>query len=591
MSELATELRQRADRLGRTDLSQRINTEAARWPEGTCTIAVIGGRGVGKSRLIAGLTGRPELAPHRPTPVPVIIRSGAGDRTAVCDVDGHLHQHDRLHLAVEPHRTEYLDVVVDAPRLVDGVVLVDTPGFGAATDARANRTFLATRRADHLMVVVDLGTPLSRPELELIVRCADRFAAIAVVGTRIDRIRGWRQVLDDSVTAISQELPHLDVVSFGVSVSLAEAAFDPGIDDDEATELLVDSGISRLQAHLDTIATRRRHLRLANFASLLDSIAIELTNEGRLVVEATTAGTADDVDQLASLRHELARVRDDRSTWLAVLSDAVNAARDETAADVTKSLATLQASYRTRIDDWKGDTDELLREFDVDLATEAAACAARIADRLEQVVQIVSHTSEATDLGLHVDAQLVAEQLVAIDPPDVRSEAAASGGLRMRATGGLIGMATSTTMMLTALSGPGGAAALMRMGAFGAAALFSGVSAAVTVTGTRRQRDQQQLHAAVKSHLDAIRSEQHGVLRRYFLGVQRTIESTLKDIVRDRIAVLEREIAALQTTARADALERRRRASTLEEELSEVAELQRRSRDLAAQVTRRGSDL
>lgn len=66
--------------------------------------------------------------------------------------------------------------------------------------------------------------------------------------------------------------------------------------------------------------------------------------------------------------------------------------------------------------------------------------------------------------------------------------------------------------------------------------------------------------------------------------VQRTIEASVKELVRERIAVLERELSELQTTARADATERRRRAATLEEELRSVAALQEQANVLSGQL-------
>ena len=41
VSKLANELRTRADRLGRTDLSRRINAEAERWAETTSSVAIV----------------------------------------------------------------------------------------------------------------------------------------------------------------------------------------------------------------------------------------------------------------------------------------------------------------------------------------------------------------------------------------------------------------------------------------------------------------------------------------------------------------------------------------------------------------------
>jgi len=585
VSSLANDLRRRADRLGRTDLSARITSEAERWADTTTSVAVIGSRGAGKTRLVAALTGRSDLPLAGPTQVPTIIRHGVHDLAQVCDIEGRVREHDPHGLQIDAQRTEYVELRINAPRMITGATLIDTPSPGTLADPRGNRTYLTTRRADHLVAVVDLAAPLSAPEVELIARCADRFASVTLVGTRIDRIRGWQRVLDDSVAAVTAMLPNCRVDSFGVSPVLADAAFDPTLEDAEAVELLTDSRLSAIQAHLTTVVERRRHTRLANFATLLNSIALELEREGRVVMQTTVDDTDDDIARLATLRQDLTRVRDDRSTWFAVLADAVATARDETARDLARGIAAVGKTYEDRVADWKGDAAQLLDDFDDDLQTEAAALAARIADRIEHVVDLMATSSAAEDLNIRIDSEQIERELASIDEPiDEVGRATESGQLRMRATGGLVGMATSTTMMMTALAGPGGSAALMRVGAFGAAALFSGVSTAITVAGGKRQRSRHQLQLAVKARLDGVRASSQGVLRRYFLTVQRSIETSLKDVVRERIAVLEREISELQTTARADAGERRRRATSLEEELRSVAELQRQSSELAARI-------
>lgn len=590
VSKLANELRTRADRLGRTDLSRRINAEAERWAETTSSVAIVGAPGAGKTRLVQALTGRNDLPLAGPTTVPTIVTQATSDSAQVCDVDGRLRDLALDALAVEPARTEYVELRVDAPRLVDGITLIDNVGHGAVHDPRGNRSYLVSRRADHLLVVQDLATPLSGPDGEFVVRCADRFASIALVGTRIDRIRGWRRVLDDSAAALRAALPHCEIVTFGVSPVLADAAFSPDTDDDEAVELLEESGLAGLQSHLVGLANGRRTLRLANFTALLDSIADELAREGRVVIQATVEDTQADVDRISELRGELTRVRDDRSSWFATLGDSIAGAREETSQDLTRTLNALITSYDARIASLTGNDSALLAEFDDDLRTEAAAFAARIAERIERVVALMTEVTDASDLGVRIDPEELAHRLAELGDVDGTTSArTGAGGVGLRATGGLVGMVTSSTMMLTALSGVGGAAALMRVGAFGAAALFSGVSTAISVTGTRREQGRQHARATIKAKTDAIRSTSQTTLRSYLLAVQRTIESHLKEVARERIAVLERELSELQTTARADAGERRRRAASLEQELHNVGALREQTRELASTIRDGGS--
>lgn len=589
VSTMANELRRRADRLGRTDISRRITGEAERWSEARSSVVLVGPRAAGKSRLVGSLVGRSDLPLTTATAVPVLIRSSMSERAVVVDNEGRSTELSVVGLTIDPARTQYVELHVDAPRMIDGVTLVDTPGAGSVADPQGDQAFLASRRADQIVVVVDLTAPIARSDLELVERCVDRFASITLVGTHIERIRGWQSVLDDSAEAVSRIAAHLDITSIGVSPVLADLAFDPDIDDEEALELLADSGLSALQLHLTQLVDQRRRLRLANFSTLLDSCAAELARDGRVVILANVEQTDDDVARLAELRQELSRVRDDRSSWFAALGDAVTAAREETSLDLQRIVTALNAQFETRIDSWTGSSDTLIEEFEGNAATTASAFAARIADRVGGVIDTMVAITDASDLGVRADSDEIALQLerAASEQSNVQTRPTkADGSLKLRATGSIVGVATSSTMMMTAMAGSGGAAALMRVGAFGAATLFSGVSAAVAVAGGRRQRTRQQIRNTVRARTDAIRTNQQTVLKRYFLVVQRTIEASVKELVRERITVLERELSELQTTARADASERRRRAASLEEELRSVAALQEQANSLSGQLKR-----
>lgn len=589
VSTMANDLRRRADRLGRTDISRRITAEAERWSEARSSVVFVGPRAAGKSSLVASLVGRSDLPLTTATAVPVLVRSSLTERALVVDTDGRTAERTVVGLTIDPTRTQYVELHVDAPRMIDGVTLVDTPGAGSVADPHGNQAYLASRRADQIIVVVDLTAPIARSDLELVQRCVDRFASVILVGTHIERIRGWQSVLQDSTDAILRVAPHLDIVSIGVSPVLADLAFGPDVDDAEALELLDDSGVSALQTEMAQLVDQRRRRRLSNFSTLLDSCATELARDGRVVILASVEQTDDDVSRLAELRQELARVRDDRSSWFAALGDAVTSAREETSLDLHRIVSTLNEQFESRIEAFTGNADGLIDEFEIDAATAASTLAARIADRVGGIIETMVAITEASDLGVRPDIDEIAHQLeaAAAESSEVQARRAKTdSSLKLRATGGLVGVATSSTMMMTAMAGSGGAAALMRVGAFGAATLFSGVSAAVAVAGGRRQRTRQQIRNTVRARTDAIRTNQQTVLKRYFLVVQRSIEASVKELVRDRIAVLERELSELQTTARADASERRRRAGTLEDELRNVAALQQQANALSSQLRR-----
>ena len=158
-------------------------------------------------------------------------------------------------------------------------------------------------------------------------------------------------------------------------------------------------------------------------------------------------------------------------------------------------------------------------------------------------------------------------------------ERAGGESIRLKVTGSLVSAATSSSMLLTMMSGGGDTAALLRMGALGAATVFSGALAAITVRGDRRNRTRQQLRAELKPRLDALRSDGPARIRAYLLTAQRSLEAQIKRELRERTATVEARIAVLQTSGRAEAAERRRHALRADDELRQLGVLRQ---DLAS---------
>lgn len=577
-STLANNVRRAGQRHGRTDLAQRITAEASRWGDAASTVVVLGQVGAGKTQLVNALTGGAAGLPTGDggTACVTAVRAATVPRAAITRFDSGTTEADvgevRRSLTWDglagrtPPDAAALDL--PAPRMLDGLMLVDTPGVNGVDQIAGRRALAASERADALVYVVDASSPLNASELATLVEAARRVSAVAVVVSRIDRFRGWRTIVADAAAAIRDQ-PALDgAVVLGVSSRLADAAFAPDLDDDESMELLSDSGLPELQEFLASVVRRIRHVRLRNLVATVDAALDELIADQHAIVAAgSDEAAAEHLVKVDEARRSLAELRDDGSAWLVMLSDGIARVREDATMDLQRRLADFGGRCERAIAEWDGDLEAFTAGVDRDIAQVASAFGDRLGQRVGDLVEVLARRSDFAALALTVE---IPELLDMDEVGSADVERPGGESVRLKVTGSLVSAATSSSMLLTMMSGGGDTAALVRMGALGAATVFSGALAAITVRGDRRNRTRQQLRAELRPRLDALRGDGPTRIRSYLLATQRSLEAQIKRELRDRTSAVEARITLLQSAGRAEAAERRRQSLRAEDEIKQL---------------------
>ncbi len=579
-SALANDVRRLARRRSRDDIAERIGSEASRWAEPGATLVVVGEAAAGKTRLVAALTGRPDVFEAAHTPAVTRIRgvSAAADERVVTHRDGISRTMDvEGYLALGAGSSgdhggvpELIELELVAPRLIDHLTIVDTPALADLGAPSTRATTAASSIADALIVVADGSAPLSAVTGQAVAALSSRFAELTFVVTGTDRSRGWRQLLGDG-TSVLERLPVAPkVTAFGVSAKLAEIAFVGALDDDERDDLLLESGLPELQDHLALVVRQVRTVRLLNLLRVIGRAVDDLDDECRTAIAAAGDGAHDEVGQrLDATRRLLVELRDEGASWLTGLSDAMAQLREEAIGDLQRRLVDFAARSEQTIASARLDPEAFAEDVRRDLALVADELTQVVADRLAELIAELQRRSELAELGVEVRPLELAD-LVERSAP--RPSGTADGG-RLKVAGSVVSAATSSSMLVQMLGGGGAldGGALIRIGALGAAAMFSTVVAGLTVRSGRTNRTRDRLRGEMKAAIDALRSDGPPKLRAHLLSVQRSIEQQIKRQLRERSAVVERQISELQAGARADAVDRRRNAARAEEERQQLA--------------------
>ncbi len=97
--------------------------------------------------------------------------------------------------------------------LLQGLVLVDTPGAGGLDASHARITMTAVQQADALVFVLDAAAPLSRPELAFLQEASERIDRVLLVLTKRDLFPGWPAVLDEDRRLLQEYAPRFSDLS------------------------------------------------------------------------------------------------------------------------------------------------------------------------------------------------------------------------------------------------------------------------------------------------------------------------------------------------------------------------------------------
>ncbi|HEX9259040.1 MAG TPA: dynamin family protein, partial [Acidimicrobiales bacterium] len=197
-------------RLGRADLSERVDAAVARAARPATIVCVVGQFKEGKSSLVNGLLGV-EVCPvddDLATSAVTLIRYGDEPSAVVRRrVDGEL---QAVPVPIEElgswvsevgnpdnrKAVERVDIATPSALLREGLMLVDTPGMGGLGAGHAAATMSFLRFADALVMVSDTSSELTAPEADFLVQARERCPNVMFVQTKTDLYPSWSRIVD-----------------------------------------------------------------------------------------------------------------------------------------------------------------------------------------------------------------------------------------------------------------------------------------------------------------------------------------------------------------------------------------------------------
>jgi hypothetical protein len=266
--ELAREVYALARERGAPAVGQKL-VRAARVVTDRAEVVAVGTRSVGKSSLLNALVGRPDLLP-----VDIDVSSNVyvslgwgpaapgaedpGERVRVLFADGREPVETGLDTlgvwaseAGNPHNRRGVSHVrarVQAPLIVDGLTLTDTPGAGGLVAAHGDAVRTACQAADGLLIVLDHVQPVSATVRDFLCSLGDVRRAVFAFNKADTDGATERSIADTRELLAAAGVPHLAAAPMvATSAYLAEEALAEGRDGEPEPELWNASGISSLR--------------------------------------------------------------------------------------------------------------------------------------------------------------------------------------------------------------------------------------------------------------------------------------------------------------------------------------------------------
>lgn len=117
-------------------------------------------------------------------------------------------------------QVQVVDVWTTNPRLEkSNMIIVDTPGLGALNKSHTEITLKYLTKSDIVLFISDATSPLTTSELEIIEKAYRMSKHMYFILTKIDLVRGWKDVLQENQTKINQMLPDLGRATTFIPVS------------------------------------------------------------------------------------------------------------------------------------------------------------------------------------------------------------------------------------------------------------------------------------------------------------------------------------------------------------------------------------
>lgn len=585
---------------GRPDLAERLALARRRLTSEDLRVVVVGEFKRGKSTLVNALL-RTDVCPvdvDVVTAVPTQVRHGAppSARAHPAGPDGAAAGPLPLPFArlrecvtggeLDGRPLRAVEVRVDRRLLRGGLSFVDTPGVGGLDSAQGNATLAELTVAHAALFVTDASQELTAPELEFLVRAAQRCPRIACVLTKVDLHAQWRRIRDideGHLTRAGLRIPIVPVSSFLRMRAAQRARGDGG-----GAALNAESGFPALldavRALLDgaeggAAAAARRDLALA-VAQLREQVGAERAVARRPEASAEVTGA---LAERVARRRELA---DGSASWQTVLVDGLQDLQTEVEHDLRERMRGVLRRGEAMVDG--GDPYDTWPDFTAWAAREATAAAADnlflLVTRTERLAGAVAERFELAYAGLDLELPAPAVAIATVGVPEIRFERSTvqqflGAFTAARVTyGGLITLGAFGSLLGLTLAAPVG--------------VLGGLTVARTLVRAERRRQVEQRRGQAKQEL-----------RRYLDEVLFVIGKQSYDAVRSTQRYLRDEFAALaglggrsaaqaldgaRRTAGLPAPERDRRAAELDGRWADLDRLSGRLSDRQARGGDRG---
>jgi hypothetical protein len=332
---------------------------------GAVTVVVAAEVSRGKSLLVNALVGKEDLLPvdiDVSTGVYALVRysktaaarvhTRSSNQPIAVDVD---HAGDWISVARNPRNAKdvkYVEVDFPAPLLGRGLSFIDTPGVGGLDAVHGATTLAALSDADALIFVLDAAAPVSRPELNFLVKAAQRIQSVILVLTKTDVFPGWQSILDENRQLFRKFAPRFaeqQIIPVRSPLFFEAMKRRAAGDSAAADRFLERSGIPVLRRRLrEGVLRRSTSLRIANGHRLAVS-ALSQLEAGYKAQLATLNGDTSPLRALQERQKDLAQQKGSVEGWRQGVTRDFNDINAQLTRDLQETMAEFRAKYDSEI--------------------------------------------------------------------------------------------------------------------------------------------------------------------------------------------------------------------------------------------------
>lgn len=577
----------------RPDLAERLHATRRRLTDPSVRVLVVGEFKQGKSMLVNALvsaqicpvdddiaTAIPTVVRYAETPAAALVHEqpdGTPQRTTV--PLGKLAEHVAEGRGAGARCVTYAEVGIPRKLLIEGLVLVDTPGVGGLGSAHGAATMASLASADAVLLVSDAAQEYTKPELDFLTAAMRLCPNVAGVLTKTDLYREWRRIAD---------LDRRHLAAAGVTAELIPVSSTLRLHalDGKNTALNEESGYLVLVRYLrEQVLGQADQLARRSTSQDVLGICEQLTATMRaeLSAQENPEGVKELVAELERAKARAVALKDRSARWQVTLNDGVADLVADIEHDLRDRLRTITREAEEMVDDadpaeiW----DQFARWVHQQVSQAASANFVWASERARLLAdRVAEHFSvDGTEVlpPLRIGAEVQSGRLATMERPDTevpgRGENALSG-MRGGYMGGL--------MFFMPLSLIPGMAVVAPFAAIGGALLL-GRKQVKDEKKRALQRRRSDAKVAARKHIDEVQFQVGKDSRDMLRHAQRALRDHYTVVAEELQTSMTESVAVAQTAFRTTTdAGRTGRIGDLKAELERVESLSARARALAA---------